>query len=173
MLLQVLDDGRMTDGQGRTVDFKNTVIVMTSNLGASEIQQMAGSSHEEIKDAVMAQVKAHFRPEFINRIDEIVVFNALDNEAIRRIAKIQIDKLAARVEAQDLHLEVTDAALSAVARAGFDPLYGARPLKRAVQEYIENRVARMLLEGKCMPKDAIVVDADENGNFSFSTRKPN
>ena len=120
-----------------------------------------------------AQVKAHFRPEFINRIDEIVVFNALDNEAIRRIAKIQIDKLAARVEAQDLHLEVTDAALSAVARAGFDPLYGARPLKRAVQEYIENRVARMLLEGKCMPKDAIVVDADENGNFSFSTRKPN
>ncbi len=171
VLLQVLDDGRMTDGQGRTVDFKNTVIVMTSNLGASEIQQMAGSSHEAIKDAVMAQVKAHFRPEFINRIDEVVVFNALGTEEIRKIAQIQIDKLAQRVKAQDLELEVSDAALDAVARAGFDPLYGARPLKRAVQEYLENRVARMILEGKCMPKDTIVVDADASGNFTFNVKK--
>lgn len=171
VLLQVLDDGRMTDGQGRTVDFKNTVIVMTSNLGATEIQRLAGHSHEEIKDAVMTEVKDHFRPEFINRIDEIVVFNALDNKAIESIAKIQVDKLVARVKAQDIDLVVTPAALEAVATAGFDPLYGARPLKRAVQEYLENRVARVLLEGKCLPKDTIVVDY-KDGDYSIEVKKP-
>ncbi len=171
VLLQVLDDGRMTDGQGRTVDFKNTVIVMTSNLGAAEIQRMVGQSHDAIKTAVMNEVKEHFRPEFINRIDEIVVFNALDQKAIESIAKIQIDKLIERVKAQDIGMVVTDSALTAVASAGFDPLYGARPLKRAVQEHLENRVARVLLEGKCLPKDTIRVDY-KDGDYVLEVQKP-
>ena len=171
VLLQVLDDGRMTDGQGRTVDFKNTVIVMTSNLGSGEIQQMqANAQPEAIKDAVMEQVKAHFRPEFINRIDEIVVFNALDDEAIKSIAKIQVAKLAERIAAQDITFEVTPAALEAIAKAGFDPVYGARPLKRAVQDKLENPVARLLLEGRAAPKDKVVCDFGENG-FEFKVEK--
>lgn len=171
VLLQVLDDGRMTDGQGRTVDFKNTVIVMTSNLGSGEIQQMqANAQPEAIKDAVMEQVKAHFRPEFINRIDEIVVFNALDDEAIKSIAKIQVAKLADRIAAQDITFEVTPAALEAIAQAGFDPVYGARPLKRAVQDKLENPVARLLLEGRAAPKDKVVCDYGENG-FEFKVEK--
>ena len=171
VLLQVLDDGRMTDGQGRMVDFKNTVIVMTSNLGSGEIQQMqANAQPEAIKDAVMEQVKAHFRPEFINRIDEIVVFNALDDEAIKSIAKIQVAKLAERISAQDITFEVTPAALEAIAQAGFDPVYGARPLKRAVQDKLENPVARLLLEGRAAPKDKVVCDYGENG-FEFKVEK--
>ncbi len=171
VLLQVLDDGRMTDGQGRTVDFKNTVIVMTSNLGSGEIQQMqANAQPEAIKGAVMEQVKAHFRPEFINRIDEIVVFNALDDEAIKSIAKIQVAKLAERIAAQDITFEVTPAALEAIAQAGFDPVYGARPLKRAVQDKLENPVARLLLEGRAAPKDKVVCDYGENG-FEFKVEK--
>ena len=171
VLLQVLDDGRMTDGQGRTVDFKNTVIVMTSNLGSGEIQQMQATAQPEaIKDAVMEQVKAHFRPEFINRIDEIVVFNALDDEAIKSIAKIQVAKLAERIAAQDIVFEVTPAALDAIAKAGFDPVYGARPLKRAVQDKLENPVARLLLEGRAAPKDKVVCDYGENG-FHFNVEK--
>lgn len=172
VLLQVLDDGRMTDGQGRTVDFKNTVIVMTSNLGSQEIQAMQGEPHDKVKDAVMQEVKQHFRPEFINRIDEIVVFNALDTKAIRAIAKIQIDKLAKRVAAQDVVLDVTDAALDEIAKVGFDPLYGARPLKRAVQEHIENEVARLLLEGKAAPKEHVVVDSKDD-HFVFDVKKAN
>lgn len=172
VLLQVLDDGRMTDGQGRTVDFKNTVIVMTSNLGSQEIQAMQGEPHDKVKDAVMQEVKQHFRPEFINRIDEIVVFNALDTKAIRAIAKIQIEKLAKRVAAQDVVLDVTDAALDEIAKVGFDPLYGARPLKRAVQEHIENEVARLLLEGKAAPKDHVVVDSKDD-HFVFDVKKAN
>ena len=171
VLLQVLDDGRMTDGQGRTVDFKNTVIVMTSNLGSGEIQQMQATAQPEaIKDAVMEQVKAHFRPEFINRIDEIVVFNALDDEAIKSIAKIQVAKLAERIAAQDIVFEVTPAAVDAIAKAGFDPVYGARPLKRAVQDKLENPVARLLLEGRAAPKDKVVCDYGENG-FDFKVEK--
>ena len=171
VLLQVLDDGRMTDGQGRTVDFKNTVIVMTSNLGSAEIQQMqATAKPEEIKSAVMEQVKAHFRPEFINRIDEIVVFNALDDQAIEKIAKIQVDKLAGRIAAQDVKFDVTPAALHAVAQAGFDPVYGARPLKRAVQDQLENPVARLLLEGKAAPKDTIVAEV-KDGAIGFTVQK--
>ena len=170
VLLQVLDDGRMTDGQGRTVDFKNTVIVMTSNLGSSDIQAMQGEAPEKVKDAVMQEVKQHFRPEFVNRIDEIVVFNALGTEAIHQIARIQIAKLAQRVAAQDVTLTVTDAAVDEIAKVGFDPLYGARPLKRAVQDRIENGVARLLLEGKAAPKDTIVVDA-EGDSFTFNVRK--
>ena len=171
VLLQVLDDGRMTDGQGRTVDFKNTVIVMTSNLGSAEIQQMQSSAQPgEIKDAVMEQVKAHFRPEFINRIDEIVVFNALNDEAIKQIAKIQIAKLAQRMAAQEIGFEVTPAGVDAVAQAGFDPVYGARPLKRAVQDKLENPVARLLLEGRAAPKDTVVCDYVD-GDFAFRVQK--
>ena len=171
VLLQVLDDGRMTDGQGRTVDFKNTVIVMTSNLGSGEIQQLQATARpDEIKDAVMEQVKAHFRPEFINRIDEIVVFNALNDEAIKEIAKIQVAKLAQRIAEQKIVFETTPAALDAIAKAGFDPVYGARPLKRAVQDKLENPVARLLLEGRAAPKDKVVCDFVD-GSFNFRVEK--
>ncbi|MGZ9030593.1 MAG: AAA family ATPase, partial [Burkholderiaceae bacterium] len=166
VLLQVLDDGRMTDGQGRTVDFKNTVIVMTSNLGSHDIQRLAGEDLDVIKDTVMGEVRKHFRPEFINRIDEIVVFHALDSTQIRAIAKIQIKRLEQRLAAQDMKLDVSDAALAEVAKVGFDPLYGARPLKRAIQQEIENPVARLVLEGRFGPKDVIPVDF-RKGEFTF------
>ena len=170
VLLQVLDDGRMTDGQGRTVDFKNTVIVMTSNLGSSEIQEMIGESRESVKNAVMTEVREHFRPEFINRIDEIVIFNSLGSEAIRRIAAIQLKSLQARVAAQDVTLEVTDEAMAELAEAGFDPHYGARPLKRAIQDHIENRLAMVMLEGSAGPGDTIRVGA-KDGRFTFDVEK--
>lgn len=166
VLLQVLDDGRLTDGQGRTVDFRNTVVVMTSNLGSHEIQRMAGSAAAEIKDAVMAEVKVHFRPEFINRIDEIVVFHALDARHIRDIAKIQLRVLEGRVAEREMRLEVSDAALDEIAKVGFDPLFGARPLKRAIQQRLENPIARLILEGKFGPKDVIPVDF-KDGELSF------
>lgn len=170
VLLQVLDDGRMTDGQGRTVDFKNTVIVMTSNLGSSEIQEMIGESRESVKNAVMTEVREHFRPEFINRIDEIVIFNSLGSEAIRRIAAIQLKSLQARVAAQDVTLEVTDEAMAELAEVGFDPHYGARPLKRAIQDHIENRLAMVMLEGSAGPGDTIRVGA-RDGRFTFDVEK--
>ena len=170
VLLQVLDDGRMTDGQGRTVDFKNTVIVMTSNLGSSEIQEMIGESRESVKKAVMTEVREHFRPEFINRIDEIVIFNSLGSEAIRRIAAIQLKSLQARVAAQDVTLEVTDEAMAELAEVGFDPHYGARPLKRAIQDHIENRLAMVMLEGSAGPGDTIRVGA-KDGRFTFDVEK--
>ena len=170
VLLQVLDDGRMTDGQGRTVDFKNTVIVMTSNLGSSEIQDMIGESRESVKNAVMTEVREHFRPEFINRIDEIVIFNSLGSEAIRRIAAIQLKSLQARVAAQDVTLEVTDEAMAELAEVGFDPHYGARPLKRAIQDHIENRLAMVMLEGSAGPGDTIRVGA-KDGRFTFDVEK--
>ncbi len=167
VLLQVLDDGRMTDGQGRTVDFKNTVIVMTSNLGSHQIQAMEGSDPAVIKMAVMGEVKAHFRPEFINRIDEIVVFHALDAKNIGAIAKIQLDVLGKRLAQMDMGLQVSDAALEKIAEAGFDPVYGARPLKRAIQQEIENGLSKMILQGKFGPKDIILVDV-EHGNLVFN-----
>ena len=148
ILLQALDDGRMTDGQGRTVDFKNTVIIMTSNLGSQEIMNRQGEDPDVVKEAVMDEVKKHFRPEFINRIDEIVVFNALDQKAIREIARIQIRKLAKRMEQQNIGLDVTEAALDEIGKVGFDPLFGARPLRRAVQDYLENQIAVDILKGK-------------------------
>jgi len=166
VLLQVLDDGRMTDGQGRTVDFKNTVIAMTSNLGSHEIQRMAGEDPDLIKEAVMGEVRRHFRPEFVNRIDEIVVFHALDRRQIEAIARIQLRRLEARLAAQDLKLVVSDAALVELAKVGFDPVYGARPLKRAIQQQIENPIAKLLLEGKVGPKDVIPVDF-RDGRFLF------
>jgi ATP-dependent Clp protease ATP-binding subunit ClpB len=157
VLLQVLDDGRMTDGQGRTVDFKNTVIVMTSNLGSQMIQQMSGDDYQVIKLAVMGEVKTHFRPEFINRIDEIVVFHALDEKNIASIARIQLGYLQKRLARLEMTLDVDDKALAAVAEAGFDPVFGARPLKRAIQERIENPLARAILDGKFAAKDTIRV----------------
>ena len=170
VLLQVLDDGRMTDGQGRTVDFKNTVIVMTSNLGSQEIMQMAGRPHDEVKEAVMEEVKQHFRPEFINRIDEIVVFNSLGEKAIQKIAGIQVQKLADRVAEQGITLKVTDAALAEIAKAGFDPVFGARPLRREVQDALETPLAQFLLEGKAAEGDTVNVGL--NGKeLAFSVTK--
>jgi ATP-dependent Clp protease ATP-binding subunit ClpB len=166
VLLQVLDDGRMTDGQGRTVDFKNTVLVMTSNLGSHEIQRLAGQDYDLIKEAVMGEVRRSFRPEFINRIDEIVVFHALDQKHIAAIAKIQLKRLEQRLAAHDMKLEVSEAALAEIAKVGFDPVYGARPLKRAIQQMIENPIAKMILEGKFGPKDIVPVDF-RGGRFTF------
>ena len=166
VLLQVLDDGRMTDGQGRTVDFKNTVIVMTSNLGSQMIQQMSDSDYQLIKLAVMGEVKTHFRPEFINRIDEVVVFHALDEKQIKSIAKIQLGYLEKRLVAMDMQLEVDDAVLAELASVGFDPVYGARPLKRAIQSAIENPLAKEILEGRFGPKDVIHVSLTA-GKLSF------
>ncbi|MGB4923245.1 MAG: ATP-dependent chaperone ClpB [Candidatus Nitrotoga sp.] len=157
VLLQVLDDGRMTDGQGRTVDFKNTVVVMTSNLGSQMIQQLSGDDYQVIKLAVMGEVKNYFRPEFINRIDEVVVFHALDEKNIKAIARIQLGYLESRLAAMDMKLEITDAALAEIATAGFDPTYGARPLKRAIQSQLENPLAKQLLEGRFAAKDTIKI----------------
>jgi ATP-dependent Clp protease ATP-binding subunit ClpB len=163
VLLQVLDDGRMTDGQGRTVDFKNTVIVMTSNLGSHMIQQMAGSDYQLIKTAVLGEVKSQLRPEFVNRIDEIIVFHALDEKHIKSIAKIQLGYLEKRLAGMEIRLEVSDAALKELAAAGYDPIYGARPLKRAIQQQLENPLAKAILEGRFGPKDAIRVEAKKGG----------
>jgi len=167
VLLQVLDDGRMTDGQGRTVDFKNTVIVMTSNLGSHQIQAMSGSDYEIIKLAVMGDVKTHFRPEFINRIDEIVVFHALGEAQIAAIAKIQLLRLEKRLAAMEIGLTVSDEALAEIAQAGFDPVYGARPLKRAIQQELENPLSKALLEGKFAAKDTIKVGL-KGGAITFT-----
>ncbi|MGE4449723.1 MAG: AAA family ATPase, partial [Azospira sp.] len=166
VLLQVLDDGRMTDGQGRTVDFKNTVIVMTSNLGSQMIQQMAGDDYGVIKVAVMAEVKSYFRPEFINRIDEVVVFHSLGEAHIKNIARIQLQYLEKRLEKMEMGLQVDDSALAELAQTGFDPVFGARPLKRAIQSEIENPLARLILQGEFGPKDSIRVTC-ENGVMRF------
>ncbi len=167
VLLQVLDDGRLTDGQGRTVDFKNTVIVMTSNLGSQMIMQMSGQPTADIRDAVWGELKQHFRPEFLNRIDETVVFHALDQSNIESIAKIQLKLLESRLEKLEMKLEVSPAALAELAKVGFDPVFGARPLKRAIQQRIENPVSKLILQGKFGPKGVIPVDVD-GGEFVFS-----
>jgi ATP-dependent Clp protease ATP-binding subunit ClpB len=169
VLLQMLDDGRMTDGQGRTVDFKNTVIVMTSNLGSQMIQQMAGDDYGVIKLAVMAEVKTHFRPEFVNRIDEIVVFHALTEKNIESIARIQLTSLESRLAKLEIKLDVASSALAQVAKAGFDPVYGARPLKRAIQQEIENPLAKDILAGKFAAGDTVHVSA-KNGAVTFANR---
>src|SRR5450830_1639625 len=170
VLLQVLDDGRLTDGQGRTVDFKNTVIVMTSNIGSPIIQSMVGRPTEEIKDAVTDELKNYFRPEFLNRIDETVVFHALDAKNIESIARIQLKVLLERLAKMDLTLEVSEPAIAELAKVGFDPVFGARPLKRAIQQRIENPLSKLLLEGRFPPKSVIPVDVDPiraPGVFSF------
>ena len=160
VLLQVLDDGRMTDGQGRTVDFKNTVIVMTSNLGSHKIQSMEDSDPGLVKLSVLAEVRSHFRPEFINRIDELVVFHSLDDKDIGAIARIQLQVLEDRLGKMDIGLMITDAALKKIADAGFDPVYGARPLKRAIQQQIENPLSKAILQGDYGPKDVIAIDVN-------------
>ncbi|MEE9595797.1 MAG: AAA family ATPase, partial [Acidiferrobacterales bacterium] len=189
VLLQVLDDGRLTDGQGRTVDFRNTVIIMTSNLGSDVIQEMiagdvqgrksaagdrlsgaAEESYGKIKEAVMEIVGNYFRPELVNRIDEIVVFRPLGREQLHRIAAIQVQYLRARLAARDMGLELTDRALDKLAEAGFDPVYGARPLKRAIQKAIENPLAQEVLAGKFGPGDIIIVDERED-TFMFARRQ--
>ena len=164
ILLQVLDDGRLTDGHGRTVDFRNTVVVMTSNLGSERIQALSGEdNYARMKDAVMEVVIQHFRPEFINRVDDIVVFHALDMAQIRKIVKIQLRYLSARLAERDMHLELTDKAIDKLAESGFDPVYGARPLKRAIQQQVENPLAQEILAGRFMPGDRIVVHGKDIG----------
>ena len=159
VLLQVLDDGRLTDGQGRTVDFRNTVIIMTSNLGSDRIQELAGEDcYAEMKAQVMSVVGQHFRPEFINRVDDMIVFHPLLKEQLHEIARIQIGILAARLAARDLTLRVTDAALNKLSDAGFDPVYGARPLKRTIQTQLENPLAQEILSGRFGLGDTIVAD---------------
>ncbi len=158
VLLQVLDDGRLTDGQGRTVDFKNTVIIMTSNLGSQMIQSMADQDYQVVKLAVMGEVKSHFRPEFVNRIDEVVVFHSLDEANVKSIAKIQLQLLTNRLHALDIDVAISDAALAEIASAGFDPVYGARPLKRAIQSELENPLAREILARNFVAKDTVIID---------------
>ncbi len=167
VLLQVLDDGRLTDGQGRTVDFRNTVIIMTSNLGSHHIQSMAGQPYDVVKEVIWGELKQSFRPEFLNRIDEVVVFHSLEAKHIESIARIQLQRLGARLAQKDMRLEVSDAALAQLARNGFDPVFGARPLKRAIQQHIENPIARLILEGKFGPRDVVPVDWDHD-EFVFS-----
>ncbi|MCX7269362.1 MAG: ATP-dependent chaperone ClpB [Burkholderiales bacterium] len=175
ILLQVLDDGRLTDGQGRTVDFKNTVIVMTSNIGSKIIQSMFGQDPADVKDAVWDELKNHFRPEFLNRIDETVVFHSLNAQHIEKIAGIQLHALGRRLERIALHLNVSAAALQELAKVGFDPIFGARPLKRAIQQRIENPLSKLLLEGKFLPEDVVSVSVDTihaPGEFLFTSVKP-
>jgi ATP-dependent Clp protease ATP-binding subunit ClpB len=167
ILLQVLDDGRLTDGHGRTVDLRNTVIVMTSNLGSQRIQELSGQGYEAMKTAVMDVVGQHFRPEFINRVDEMVVFHPLDRDQIRMIAGIQLGNLRKRLESHGFGLDFSDAALDTVGEAGFDPVYGARPLKRAIQNEIENPLAQKILAGDYATGETISVDV-EDGRFVFT-----
>lgn len=167
ILLQVLDDGRLTDSQGRVVDFKNTVIIMTSNLGSHKIQEMAGDSYEEIKAAVMNSVNQHFRPEFVNRIDEIVVFHPLGQEQMAGIADIQLSRLRKRLQERDMNIVLSDEAMTQLVAVGYDPVYGARPLKRAIQQEIENPLSVKLLSGEFVAGDTIKVDVDAQGNLTF------
>ncbi len=171
ILLQVLDDGRLTDGQGRTVDFKNSVIAMTSNIGSQLIQKMTGADYLDIKEAVWDELKNHFRPEFLNRIDETVVFHSLDAKHIAKIAEIQLKVLSDRLARMDLGMDVSVAALEELAKVGFDPVFGARPLKRAIQQRIENPLSKMLLEGQFGPHDTIQINVDpilSPGEFTFT-----
>ena len=162
ILLQVLDDGRLTDGQGRTVDFKNCVIIMTSNLGSQGVHGFEGD-YQGMKSLVMESVTQHFRPEFINRVDDIVVFHALAQEQVRAIANIQIEILRKRLLAQDIKLEIDSAALDLVGQSGFDPVYGARPLKRSIQDLIENPLAERILSADFSAGDVVSVKATDNG----------
>jgi ATP-dependent Clp protease ATP-binding subunit ClpB len=170
ILLQVLDDGRLTDGQGRTVDFRNCVIVMTSNLGSHQIQELSGDDSPEayvqMKAAVMGVVQAHFRPEFINRLDDIVVFHPLDKAQIKQIARIQLRGLEKRLAERGLRIDVSDKAFDLLGNVGFDPVYGARPLKRAIQQQLENPLAKEILEGKFQSGDTVRVDA-QGGHLAF------
>jgi ATP-dependent Clp protease ATP-binding subunit ClpB len=166
VLLQLLDDGRLTDAQGRTVDFRNTIVIMTSNLGSQWITER-GLSEDEIRERVMDAVRTHFRPELINRIDEIVIFHALGLEQIRRIVEIQLRGLRQRLAERKMSLELTPAAELELARAGFDPVYGARPLKRTIQKELVQPLAVRLLQGEFGDGDTIVVDVGSDGRLVF------
>jgi ATP-dependent Clp protease ATP-binding subunit ClpB len=171
ILLQVLDDGRLTDSQGRVVDFKNTVIVMTSNLGSSDVRELGDNPlDEEVRAVVMNAVAQHFRPEFINRIDELVVFHSLKKAQIRGIADIQLDRLRDRLVEKDMRLTVDDQAFDLLIDAGFDPVYGARPLKRAIQQQVENNLAQKILSGYYVAGDNIMITA-QDGQLSFDKVK--
>jgi ATP-dependent Clp protease ATP-binding subunit ClpB len=169
ILLQVLDDGRLTDGQGRTVDFRNTVIVMTSNMGSDIIQTMSDESqYEQMREAVLDEVALHFRPELLNRIDELVVFHPLGKEHVSNIADIQLERLQERLQEHELSIQLTQAAKQRLVEEGFDPAYGARPLKRAIQRHLENPLASELLEGKFLPGEIIMVD-EVAGKLTFGS----
>lgn len=170
VLLQLLDDGRLTDGQGRTVDFRNTVLIMTSNLGGQMIQDMAGRSFEQARDAVLEVLRDHFRPEFLNRIDEVIVFRSLTEEQLTAIVDIQLRRLERRLADRRVTLVVTDSERKLLAKRGWDPVYGARPLKRAIQRLLQDPLAMMLLEGKFVEGDTIEVDV-KGGELAFSKAK--
>ena len=164
ILLQILDDGRLTDSQGRTVDFKNTILIMTSNLGADRIQAFArkeSGSFDELKDELMEMLRHNFRPEFINRIDEIIVFQALTKEQLKQITRLMLHRVARRLRAQHIEVDFTDEAVEHLAEIGFDPEFGARPLRRAIQRELENEVSRLLLSGALQPDDRVRVDYDD------------
>jgi ATP-dependent Clp protease ATP-binding subunit ClpB len=168
----VLDDGRLTDGQGRTVDFRNTVIIMTSNLGSEAIQELAGEgNYQRMKSAAMEAVQAHFRPEFINRVDDIVVFHPLGTEQIRAIVEIQLDSLRRRLFERNMELELDDQSRDLIGASGFDPVYGARPLKRAIQQQIENPLAQRILRNEFVPGDRVRVSV-QGGELAFERQRP-
>ena len=166
VLLQVLDDGRMTDGQGRTVDFKNTVVVMTSNIGSQTIQTMDYSDYVALKDTVMGEVKNSFKPEFINRIDEVVVFHGLGREDVSAILNIQLKRLASRLASLNMGLDIQNDVLDLLGESSFDPAYGARPLKRAIQSEVENPLSKLILEGQFSSGDTISIGV-ANGALQF------
>jgi ATP-dependent Clp protease ATP-binding subunit ClpB len=172
VMLQILDDGRLTDGQGRTVDFKNTIIIMTSNIGSYRILEYRGAfdgaEYERMKQAVLDEMRQHFRPEFLNRVDEIIVFHALSEEHLKQIVDIQLEYLRHRLEDRHIQIELTDAAKAHLARVGYDPSYGARPLKRAVQKEIETPLSRLVLKGEIRDGQNVRVDADREGKLTFS-----
>jgi ATP-dependent Clp protease ATP-binding subunit ClpB len=177
VLLQVLDDGRLTDGQGRTVDFKNTIVIMTSNVGSQRILQYKGSFvgevYDRMKAAVLEEMRRHFRPEFLNRVDEVIVFHALSSEHLKKIVDIQLGRLRSRLQERHVTLELTDAARTHLVEVGFDPAYGARPLKRTIQKEIETVVGRMLLEGKVRDGQGVRVDYDQaRGSLTFTPQAP-
>jgi ATP-dependent Clp protease ATP-binding subunit ClpB len=170
VLLQVLDDGRLTDGQGRTVDFKNAVIIMTSNIGSQFITDVAAGDYEVMRDRVMEAVRAQFKPEFINRVDEMIIFRALKQEDLKRIVDLQLAYLAKRASEQGIVLEFTDALKEEFAKEGYDPVYGARPLKRLIQRKIQNELALYILKGEVREGDVVTVDVNRLGNAEFTHR---
>ncbi|HEY1340687.1 MAG TPA: AAA family ATPase, partial [Bryobacteraceae bacterium] len=172
VMLQILDDGRLTDGQGRTVDFKNTIVIMTSNIGSHRIfeyhDSFAGAGYERMKETVLEEMRQHFRPEFLNRVDEIIVFHSLSEEHLKQIVEIQLARVRQRLDERHITLTLTDAARENLVRTGYDPQYGARPLKRAIQKKIETPLGRLLLQGAVRDGQTVVVDADEEtGDLKF------
>jgi len=173
VMLQILDDGRLTDGHGRTVDFKNTIVIMTSNIGSHRILEYRGAfegePYERMKQAVLEEMRHHFRPEFLNRVDETIVFHALSEEHLKEIVEIQLARLRARLAERHITIELTDAARTHLVRAGYNPMYGARPLKRAIQKELETQLGRLILKGEIRDGQAIVVDVDPaHGTLQFS-----